>query len=495
MLPLSKFCRAATLAPILLASVGCNSVLGIEDPVAREQTDAAVDQAADQAVDAASGTDAGQEGSADAPTEDVIEDVAIDSPTEDVVEDVAIDSPTKDVIEDVAIDSPTEDVIEDAGGEAAMCGPECPVECVQNQCVTVSQIVALDQLTCAVLSNHTARCFGLGADGQLGDGTGNGSATPRVVMDGTSPLANVEAIGAGPMSQHVCARLADGHLRCWGNDSYGALGNGISGDEWDASKGPASFPWTDVTVGGDFTCGVKDAGLWCWGHGNAGQLGFALDGSTSVTEPMSAGFGDVSSVRSGYNHSCVRRTDGSAWCWGNNDNGRLGNQSTAASPTPVQVKLCNGSALGGVESVSVGGGHACAVLANKTVVCWGRGGSGELGDNLAQDSHCATAVAGLNGARSVSCGTNSACAVTDTGALLCWGDNGSGELGDGTKVQRNSPVLAKTPSAVEQVSCGLMHTCARHQDGSATCWGFNSFGQLGDGTVSTRPLPKPVIWK
>ncbi len=478
MLPLSNLCRAATLAPILFASVGCNSVLGIEEPVAREQTDAA----ADQAVDVATGTDAGQEGSADAPTGDV-------------TEDITLDSPTGDVVGDVAFDSPTQDVIEDAGGEAATCGPECPVECEQNQCVTVSQIVALDQLTCAVLSNHTARCFGLGADGQLGDGLREASPSPRVVKDGTSPLEDVAAIGPGPMSQHVCARLMDGHLRCWGNDSSGALGVGLAGDLDDASQGPVSFPWTDVTAGSDFTCGVKAAGLWCWGRGNAGQLGFALDGDTKVTEPMSAGFGDVSSVRSGSNHSCVRRIDGSVWCWGNNDNGRLGNQSTSPSPTPVQVKLCNGSALGGVESVSVGGGHACAVLANKTVVCWGRGDSGELGDNLAQDSHCATAVAGLTNAKSVSCGSSSTCAVTDLGTLVCWGDNGMGELGDGTKVQRNAPVLAKTPSAVEQVSCGLMHTCAVHQDGSATCWGYNSFGELGDGTQSSHAVPKPVLWK
>ncbi len=465
MLPLSRLCRAATLAPILFASVGCNSVLGIEDPVAREQTDAA----ADQAADVATGTDAGQEGSADSPSGDVVEDVALDSPTQDVLEDVV--------------------------GEAATCGPECPVECVQNQCVTVSRIVALDQLTCAVLSNHTARCFGLGADGQLGDGLSETSPTPRVVKDGTNPLENVAAIGPGPMSQHVCARLMDGHLRCWGNDSYGALGVGNAGDLDDASQGPAPFPWTDVAVGGYFTCGVKDAGLWCWGRGNAGQLGFALDGGTTVTEPMSAGFGNVSSVRSGDIHSCARRTDGSVWCWGNNDNGRLGNQSTAASPTPVQVKLCNGSTLGGVESVSVGGGHACAVLTNKTVVCWGRGGSGELGDNLAQDSHCATPVAGLNDAKSVSCGADSSCAVTGAGILECWGDNGSGKLGDGTQVQRNTPVLAKTPSAVEQVSCGIVHTCAVHLDGSATCWGYNSFGELGDGTKSSHAVPKPVLWK
>ena len=141
--------------------------------------------------------------------------------------------------------------------------------------------------------------------------------------------------------------------------------------------------------------------------------------------------------------------------------------------------------------VSGGGQAACALLPDRTVSCWGSGGTGQIGDGGTSDQSLPIAVSGLLNVTQLSSGYAFACAVSEAKAY-CWGDNSTGNLGDGTTHQRNTPVAVANLDGVAEIAAGGWHSCAVKKDGAVWCWGSNEFGQLGDGTTTAQPLPTQV---
>ena len=205
--------------------------------------------------------------------------------------------------------------------------------------------------------------------------------------------------------------------------------------------------------------------------------------------------------------SCALLADGTVRCWGRNGAGNLGDGTTTDRLNPVEV-LASGSAqgsnlLGGVTQISAGGFHACAMLGDETVRCWGFNATvneGALGDGtatnrtnpvqvLASGSTQGTDV--LGGVVQISAGTRHTCALLNDQSLRCWGRNSEGQLGDGTTTNRRNPVQVLT--GVQQVSSGVEHTCALLTGGSVRCWGRNGDGRLGDGTTTDRQSPVEVL--
>ncbi len=160
--------------------------------------------------------------------------------------------------------------------------------------------------------------------------------------------------------------------------------------------------------------------------------------------------------------------------------------------TPVDVVGLNG----GVQAISAGYGHTCAVNENGGVKCWGDNRFGQLGNGgRAWVPHPTPGdVVGLqSGARAVSAGYHHTCAALESDGAECWGANG-GALGDGTGTDRYAPVIVVgLTGRVRAISAGGGHTCAVTQDGWVKCWGWNPFGQLGDGTTTTRLTPVDVL--
>jgi alpha-tubulin suppressor-like RCC1 family protein len=133
--------------------------------------------------------------------------------------------------------------------------------------------------------------------------------------------------------------------------------------------------------------------------------------------------------------------------------------------------------------VAAGGYHTCAIKEDGSLWCWGDNEEGQIGDGTWEDKKSPVKII-ESGVVSVAAGGFHTCAIKEDGSLWCWGKNDSGQLGydsDEANEAKNTPVQIME-SGVVAVAAGLYHTCAIKQDGSLWCWGSNEDGQLGDGT-------------
>ena len=285
----------------------------------------------------------------------------------------------------------------------------------------VTAIAAGQHLTCAVVTDGAVKCWGANDQGQLGNATTTDSAIPVAV---SGLVAGVTAIAAG--REHACAIAAGGAVTCWGDNSTGQLGNGSNAgsDTPVAVTGLASGAKA-ISAGGDYACAVTSTGsVMCWGDNTFGQLG--NNTSSSSTTPVSVvGLpSSVVAVSTGPSfsvatypgaHACALTVTGSVFCWGSNTFGELGDGSTSLSRSAVAV-----STISGVEAISVGRLHTCALTSAKTVKYWGRNNEGQLGDTTITNSGTPATAAGVSG-RSFAVGYDSSCAVTTAGGVMCWG--------------------------------------------------------------------------
>lgn len=343
--------------------------------------------------------------------------------------------------------------------------------------------------TCALLADGGLRCWGANYIGQLG--IGNLSYSPVPLIVGGITTAAATATG----NSYSCVRLYDGTAQCWGTNWAGQLGNGIITTDF-----PNSMPNPGVvtgltgvaslSAGSDHACALLTGGaIKCWGYNASGELG---DGTIidSGTPVLVSGISNAIEVSSGISHTCALIAGGTVQCWGGNFYGQLGNDAMSEFPqtTPVTV-----SGISNATAISAGGYHTCALLADGTVRCWGFGYNGELGNGIALldppfASAVPVAVTGISTAVGISAGFNHTCALLSGGGVRCWGENSYGQIGNG---QIGQPVLTPDVTAgvltAVTISAGGYHTCVLLSDGSARCWGANYTGQIGNGTVVDFP--------
>jgi cysteine-rich repeat protein len=379
----------------------------------------------------------------------------------------------------------------------------------------VVQLAAGERHTCAVLATADVKCWGAGADGRLGHGNTLSIGDDEVPSTvGTVSIGEpVARIAAG--ARHTCALLTGGEVRCWGTGIDGRLGTKSDttvGDDELPSTGlrvKTGNTATAITAGPDHTCVLTISGdVVCWGSGAGGKLGYAAIANVGDDEdPSSAGsvfvMGAVMQVSAGEFFTCVIGDAGQVRCWGANTSGELGYGHTQNLGDDEPVALIGDVDVGGpVIQVAAGSAHACALLATRTVRCWGSGNAGRLGygnqTSIGDDEAPATAgdvdVGGP--VKQIAAGSFHSCALLETGAVRCWGTAFSGQLGYGNT---NNIGDDETPASagdvdvggtVIQISAGGSHTCALLDTGNVRCWGFggNQFGgdgRLGYGTIGT----------
>jgi alpha-tubulin suppressor-like RCC1 family protein len=187
---------------------------------------------------------------------------------------------------------------------------------------------------CALLRDGAVLCWGDNASGQLGNGTTTSSSTPQAV-----PGVRATAIAAGAL--YTCAVLFDGTMKCWGNAFDGALGNGAV--SYAATPNPVAVPGVSgaiaVAAGYTHTCAVlADHTMRCWGNNFYGQLGNGMRNRTPAAVPSPvkvSGIASAVTVTAGFDYTCARLIDGTFKCWGHNTFGQLTNGTTTDSPIPV----------------------------------------------------------------------------------------------------------------------------------------------------------------
>ncbi|MFO0691210.1 MAG: Ig-like domain-containing protein [Myxococcota bacterium] len=193
-------------------------------------------------------------------------------------------------------------------------------------------------------------------------------------------------------------------------------------------------------------------------------------------------------IAAGGNHACALATNGEVRCWGRGGSGQLGNGISADSSVPVTV-----AGLVDATDLAAGGDVSCALLADASLRCWGLNTSGQLGNGSTTASSLPVTVPGVT-ARAISVGFAHACAVRTNGEVACWGANASGQLGDGSFAGSSSPVLVSGITTAVAVAAGGNHTCALLATGEVKCWGAGGSGQLGTGFLASSPTPVDVAF-
>jgi alpha-tubulin suppressor-like RCC1 family protein len=322
----------------------------------------------------------------------------------------------------------------------------------------------------ATLSNYTTSVRGTltlavtDENGAGGTTTLSYNLTPNQFPDNQTqegPLTGINTIRAG--EDHTCALFNNGTMRCWGRNNLGQLGYGTTVP---VGTTPANLPYTTtdvpllgvgtkLAVGGNHTCALLNNGLVrCWGNNQYGQLGYNSTANLGDGEPISSfGYvnlgGNAVKLAAGYEHTCALMDTQKVRCWGHNNLGQLGYGNTVTTPSigdneqPWSAGDVNVGAP--VQDIVAGGSHTCALLTDGNVRCWGAGANGRLG----------------------------------------YGNFNN--IGDGETPASAGNVNVGGP--VLQLSAGVNHTCALLNTGRVRCWGHGLYGQLGYASSNDVTLP------
>ncbi len=222
-------------------------------------------------------------------------------------------------------------------------------------------------------------CWGMNDRGQIGDGTTK--AKPSAVRTQSPPASKVVASDG-----YTCVVLQAAGVWCWGRS------HGNAGDPRNPaglvinSRAPRPIPGlenaTDVSASGDFACAVAPGGIVsCWGENDHGQLGDGTVTGRRVPAGV-AGLPETPQIVATANHACALSVDGTIFCWGRGDHGQLGEGDFVERHAPAPVAQPQPA----VRLVGAASGHwALAFAADGSAFAWGRNGDGQLGNGGTTD--------------------------------------------------------------------------------------------------------------
>lgn len=356
-----------------------------------------------------------------------------------------------------------------------------------------SPLAALDageSHTCAATPEGRALCWGANDAGGVGSGGERrltATAAPLPVV-GETRLTGVQA-GEG----FSCGLAPGGRAYCWGNNTFGQLGDGSDRHRGTPAPVRTEARFTALAVGHEHACGLTPEGAaWCWGSDYWGELGTGTREDRPTPVPVRTGV-RFTALTAGENHTCGLGPEARAWCWGSDSWGQLGSEGADSTATPVPVS--GGHAF---VSLAAGAEHTCGATRGGEVLCWGRNERGQLGsgtggtESREEYRRLPAPVAGAERYVRVFAGGAHACGLTAAGRALCWGENADGQLGDGTTMRRTRPAPVAGGVSWREIAPGGTHTCAVARDGAAWCWGRGSEGQLGSGRLAGSPAPVRV---
>ncbi|MGH7476261.1 MAG: RCC1 domain-containing protein [Longimicrobiales bacterium] len=363
---------------------------------------------------------------------------------------------------------------------------------------------------CSLTEDGSLRCWGRNDLGQLARHPAEESCELQGLVFGcsTSPAPSAQP---GPFTTitlgdfHACALDTEGAAYCWGSNNVGQLGADATDDcgspfrSGTCSPAPiraaAPLRFDHIDAGPFHTCGIAtDGATYCWGNNSRGQLGVPRDSGLTRTRPARVqGDQRFVSLALGTIHSCAIDTQGQAYCWGSNLDGRLGTQvdtlcnfvQCSSVPVPVDAAVR-------FSAIAAGDAHTCALSTDQHAFCWGVNLLGQSGIGSWPHADRPTEVIGGFRFSHITAGDQHTCAVNTAARVYCWGFDLTDQLGTGIDhfidvVDYPFPVDSDLDFV--SIAAGVDFTCAATADGELRCWGADWAGQLGNGPAGDRPTP------
>lgn len=318
-----------------------------------------------------------------------------------------------------------------------------------------------------------------------------------------SPQAGISEISSG--DNHSCA-ISAGKVYCWGGGPdvsgsgfYSNIGSAHPVDTTGIMKDKVA---TKIASGMNHTCALADNDIYCWGANNQGQLG--NNTTTTSLSPVQVDKTGIlagkiiSDIAAGGAYSCAI-ADAKAYCWGYNSVRQLGNDIASYSSVPTTVDTSGVLANKSITDISAGNGTTCVVAESKPY-CWGGLYAGELG-NGSYDSSSLPVAVDMNGVlagkevTTIETKWNHTCVIA-SGQVYCWGGDTAGQLGNGAQ-DGNSTALTPVAVSVSGALAGKtisdvkvsFRSTCALAGGEVFCWGANNFGQLGNDSLVNSEYP------
>ena len=373
-----------------------------------------------------------------------------------------------------------------------------------NAGAKVQSISSGKYVSCAIYLDQNVYCVGDNTNGMLGNGTNISSTTPvRIALTGSAVGQKFSKVSVG--GTFACALTTTGAIYCWGDNVNGQLGINNRTDSAlpispDMTNVAGARTFKDIQLGGGFVCALStDAKTICWGDNDSGEVG--NNTTTDVLRPVDISANGelagqpVTSIATGDVHTCAVAA-GKGYCWGSRDDGRLGNGTLNTKLTPAAVTMTgamNGKTL---ASVTAGRTYSCALSTDGVAYCWGAGTGGQLGNGSTSVQYSpvaitTTALPGDKTLKSIAGGYGVVCAIASDDSVYCWGANNTSQLGDGTASTRMTPTRtnASFVQPIAFLSGGFDSFCSLGVDSQAYCWGGNAYGQSQPGQTTTVTIP------
>ncbi|MBU1241834.1 hypothetical protein KKD52_08940 [Myxococcota bacterium] len=305
---------------------------------------------------------------------------------------------------------------------------------------------------------------------------------------GTAGCYGKRYLAAGGSFASFCAIDVSSKAWCWGHGALGTLGNGTSAASTIPSLTSGNYNFIQIPSGGDgHFCGLISGGtIRCWGRNDSGQIGDNSTINRNVPTLASSAYA-FTQVASGYYHNCALTTSNNILCWGGNGDGQLGTANNTDYRVPTSI---NGFYT--YSAVAAGGTHTCALDTAGKAWCWGYNGFGQLGNNSTTSATSRVAVNGTLVFSKIYAGGGVSCGITTGGATYCWGQGTYGQLGRGSTTNSSIPVLVSGSHAFERLALYGAHVCGITTAGALYCWGYNNVGQVGVGNLLNQTTPQRI---